>query len=222
MSDSIAINAKNRDEYSVKNWHLYLFVTLTFLILTLINDRFIMTREVYGLLLEDKIESNRIDDYYKLLKIFSIYTYLALPFIIWLKITFIALILQTPLLLKSIEASFNECFRIAALANIPFLLLGVIKLTILFFSPGNAISYDLINLIPGAVSNLIDKSSYSPAAYNFLSNINVYEALWVLIVFSCISNLKKISKTDSFILAFSIWLILTAFQFGLVLYFNKV
>ncbi len=221
MSDSLVINLKEKEEYSLKNWHLFLFVTLIYLLITLINDRFIMTKDIYHLLMSEKIESNRIDDYYEMLKRFSVYTYLALPVITWLKITFIALLLQTPLMLKNIEVSFKETFRIAAFANVPYILLGVIKLLLLFATPRSDYSSDLFTLIPGSVTNLISKESYSAVALSFLSNINVYEILWILFVFIGIARLKKLSKQDSFLLAFSVWLGLTLFQIGLVLYFNK-
>ncbi len=221
MSESVVVSLNEREEFSLKNWHLFLFITFLYLIITLLNDRFIMTKEVYGLLLSDKIESNRIDDYYEMLKRFSLYTYLALPLLIWIKITFIALLLQTPLMLKSIEVSFKETFRIAAFANLSYILLGFIKLIILFVTPRSNYTNDLINSTPGSITNLISKESYSPVAYNFLSNINIYEILWILIIFYGVANLKKLNKSDSFILAFSIWLGLTLFQFGLVLYFNK-
>jgi hypothetical protein len=221
MDNSIAINKNVSSEYDLKNWHLFFFITLFYLIITLINDKFIMTREVYGLLLSDKIESNRIDDYYEMLKRFSMYTYLVLPLITWLKITFIALLLQTPLMLKSIEVSFKETFRIAALANIPYILLGFVKLVILFLTPKSDYTSALLNSTPGSITNLISRGSYSPVAYSFLNNINIYEVLWILIVFYGLTKLKRMDRTDSFIIAFSIWLGLTLFQFCLVLYFNK-
>jgi hypothetical protein len=80
------------------------------------------------------MESYRIDDYYEMLKRFSIYSYLAIPLIIWIKITFIALILQTPVMLKNIEVSFKEMFKIAAVANIPFIVLGIARNAILILT----------------------------------------------------------------------------------------
>ncbi|MEW5842842.1 MAG: YIP1 family protein [Bacteroidota bacterium] len=221
MSESIAVNINEREEFTLKNWHLFVFITGLYLIITLINDKFIMTRDVYSLLLSDKIESNRIDDYYEMLKRFSVYTYLALPLLTWLKITFIALLLQTPLMLKSVEVSFKETFRIAAFANAPYIILGFVKLIILFVTPKTNYTNNLLTSIPGSITNLISMESYSSVAYKFLSSINIYEILWVLIVFYGLAKLKKMNKADSFILAFSIWLGLTLFQVALVLYFNK-
>jgi len=222
MSEATLAGFQTKEEYTVKNWHLFLFVLLSNLIITLINDRFIMTKDVYYLLLSDKIESNRVDDYFELTKRFSLYSYLALPIIIWLKITFVALVLQTPLMLKGIEVSFKETFKISAFANIPYVLLAVIKTSILLFTPRSNYTNDLLNMIPGSLTNFISKESYSNLAYSFLNNINLYEILWVLIVFYGIGNLKKISKADSFILVVSVWFGLTILQLGLVFYFNKV
>ncbi len=124
-------------------------------------------------------------------------------------------------MLKSIEVSFKETFKIAAFANIPYILLGFIKVVLLIAIPKSNYTNNLLTFTPGSITNLISKESYSPSAYSFLSNINIYEIFWILIVFYGVAKLKKLSKSDSFILAFSIWLGLTLFQFGLVLYFNK-
>ncbi len=221
MNNSAALEVEQEKEFTLKNWHLFVFVTCIYLIIVLVNDKFIMTREAYQLLLTDKMEIYRIDDYYEMLKRFSIYTYSALPVITWLKIIFIALLLQTPLMLKNVEVSFKECFRIAAFANIPYLLLGFVKILILLFTDQSKYTNDLITYVPGSITNLISKEAYSPAAFSFLSSINIYEVFWVLIVFLGIAKLKKINKLDSFIIAFSIWLGLTLFQIGLVIYFNK-
>jgi Yip1 domain len=221
MSETFIANLNEKEEYSIKNWHLFLFVTVIYLIITLMNDRYILTREVYGILLSDKIESNRIDDYYEMLKRFSFYTYLALPFITWLKIAFIALLLQTFLMLKGNEINYKETFRIAAFANIPNLLLGFVKLIILLAVPKSVYTNNLLTFTPGSVANLISKESYSPVAYSFLNSINVYEILWIFIVFYGLSKLGKMNKSDSFMVAFSAWFGLTLFQLGIVFYFNK-
>jgi hypothetical protein len=221
MSETIVENSIEKEEFKIKNWQLFLFVTLVSLILTLLNDKFIMTKNVYNIMLSDKMESNRIDDYYEMIKRFSIYTYLAIPLILWLKITFIALLLQTPLMLKGIEVTFKETFRVSVFANLSLILMSAIRYFILFFTPRINYTNDLLTAIPGAVTNYISKESYSPVAYSFLSNFNIYEILWILIVFYGIAKLNKISRQDSFILAFSIWLGLTIFQISLVFYFNK-
>ena len=222
MSETVIDDIIEKEEFKLKNWQLFLFIILLVLIITLINDKIILTREVYGIILADKIDSNRIDDYYEMIKRFSLYVYLALPLLTWLKITFIALLLQTPLMLKSIEVSFKEVFRISMLASLSYQLLGIIQLIVLLFTPKQNYTNGLLTFIPGSVTNLISKEAYSPVAYSFLNNINVFEILWILIVFFGIAKLKKTTMQDSFILAFSLWLSLTILQVGLVLYFNKV
>jgi len=221
MAELVAVGLNEKDEYTLKNWHLFLYITSLYLIMTLINDKFIMTRSVYQLLLSDKIESNRIDDYYEMLKRFSIYTYLALPLLIWLKITFIALLLQTPLMLKNIEISFKESFRIAAFAYIPYIILGLVKLIILFLTPQSNYTNELFSFTPGAITNLLKRENYNEAAYSFLSNVNIYEALWILLIYLGLKRLKKIEGLDALILAAGVWLGLTTLQFGFILYFNK-
>lgn len=221
MDNTIAINSNVSNDYNLKNWHLFLFITCSYLIITLVTDKFIMTRDVYQILLSDKMESYRIDDYYEMLKRFSIYSYLAIPLITWLKITFIALLLQTPIMLKNIEVSFKEMFKIAAIANIPYIVLGIARIVILFLTPKGNYTNELFSFTPGSITNLLVKENYNGVAYSFLSNINIYEALWILLIYLGLKRLNKIEKSDAFFIASGVWLGLTAIQFGLILYLNK-
>lgn len=221
MSDTLVTNLFAKEEFRIKNWHIFSLLALISLVIALINDKFIMTRDVYSIMLSNKMESDRIDDYYEMIKRFSIYTYLAIPLILWLKVTFIALLLQTPLMLKNIEVSFKESFRISLSAAVPLILLNIIKTIILLLTGKNNYTSESLSSIPGAVTNLLSKEAYSPVAYSFLSNINIYELLWILFATIGIYKLKKLSLQDSFILSFCIWLGLTALQVGLVFYFNK-
>lgn len=221
MNNSAALEIERLKEFTLKNWHLFVFITCMYLIISLVNDKFIMTREVYQLLLSDKMESYRIDDYYEMLKRFSAYLYLSLPLITWLKITFIAFLLQTPLMLKSIEISFKETFRIAVYANIPFIIRDIIKLGILFFTPRAEYTNELLSFMPGSITNFLSEENYSTLTFNFLSSINVYEALWIFVVFLGLARLKRFDKVDAFILSSGVWIGLTLFQFGLMFYMSR-
>jgi len=221
MNNTIAYDIENNSDVILKNWQLYLFITFLYLIITLINDKYIMTHEVYQIILSEKMESYRIDDFYEIVKRFSLYTYLALPFLIWIKITFIALLIQMPLLLKNVEVSFKEVFKIAAYANIPYIFLGVVRIVILLLTPKVEYTNDLLTLIPGALANFFSKDRYSFIAYKLFENINIYEASWIFIVYTGINKLKKIDKYDAFILTFSIWLGLTVLQLMILFYFTN-
>lgn len=221
MDNTIVLNRNVSSEYNLKNWHLFLFITCSYLIITLVTDKFIMTRETYQILLSDRLESYRIDDYYEMLKRFSIYSYLAIPLIIWLKITFIALLIQTPIMLKNIEVSFKEMFKISAIANIPYIVLGIARIVILFLTPKGNYTNELLSFTPGSITNLLVKENYNEIAYSFLSNINIYEVLWILLIYLGLKRLNKTEKSDALFIASGVWLGLTAFQVGLIFYLNK-
>ena len=156
-----------------------------------------------------------------MLKRFSIYSYLAIPLITLIKITFIALLLQTPIMLKNIEVSFKEMFKIAAIANIPFIVLGIARNAILILTTKGNYTNELLSFTPGSVTNLLRRENYNEVAYSFLSNINIYEALWILLIYLGLKRLNKIEKSDAFFIASGVWLGLTALQFGLIFYLNK-
>ncbi|MDH7603796.1 MAG: hypothetical protein QHH13_02750 [Melioribacter sp.] len=124
-------------------------------------------------------------------------------------------------MLKNVEVGFKEVFKIAAYANVPYIILGIVRIVILLLTPKVEYTNDLLTLIPGALTNFFSKDRYSLVAYKFLENINIYEASWIFIVYMGINKLKKIDKYDAFILTFSIWIGLTILQLMILFYFTN-
>jgi len=103
MNNSIAISPNERKERLFETWQLYLLITVITILISFAFQKFIMTRDVYYTLYGKQMEDYRIDKYFNMTKRIQLWGYLATPLFIWLRIAFVAFLIQLPLMIKYIE-----------------------------------------------------------------------------------------------------------------------
>lgn len=221
MENSIALNVNEENERVLKTWHIYSLLVLGFLFVNWFSGSYIMTRSVYHQLFSEQMESYRIDDYFDTISGFSIWSYLAMPLLIWLKIAVVSFLIQLPLMIKFVEIKFNELFRIAAIAQIPIFLSAFIKLVWLFLTPQTEYTNELFALVPLSITGLINTTNFSPAVNGFLTNINLFDFAWIWLLYTGLKNTGKLEKNYAFNVSFGLWLALGLIQLGLMLYLNN-
>ncbi|MFO7890535.1 MAG: hypothetical protein R6V04_09380 [bacterium] len=212
----------NNKPYSLKTWHLFILICIAFGINTWLTQNFVMTREVYHNLLSERMEAYRIDDYLHFIKKISIWTYIILPAVIWIQITFVTLLIQFPLVLKFIEVPFKRIFKIVTYAHIPIVIQNITKTIWLIQLKLYQITKEKLSFVPLAISNLIDTSLYSQNVVGLLSNFNVFQILWCIIIARGLASTGKVKKIDAALLVLIIWIVLLVFQWALLMYLTKV
>lgn len=205
MNDAVLLTSANKKERFIETWQLYLLITLLSLIISLAFQKFILTREVYYSLYGSQMEEYRIDDLIKFIEKFQNWGYLATPLFIWLRLAFVAFLIQLPFMIKYIEIPFNEIFRITGFAFLTTLSADVTKFFYLFFLPKESITTDTLIMTPLAITNFLNKKNYSDIAYIFLSKINVFEFIWGYVVYRGLCKTGKINKIDSLLVVLSVW-----------------
>lgn len=222
MDNVLKIKRKVSEQSALKNWQLFVIIAGVYIVISLISDKFIMTRETMSALMSDTMEIDRIDDNFELLSKLRVYTYLALPFILWLKITIVALLLQTILVLKNIEATFSATFRISAIATISFVLAAAVKTSVLLVTPQSSYTFALISSIPGSITSILPSGNYSAAAMSFLNSINLFELSWITLMVLGLKKIFRMEIIDAVLVSFPLWLGLTVLQTGLIYYLNNI
>ena len=133
MNNSIAISPNERKERLIETWQLYLIITVVTIIISFAFQKFIMTRDVYYTLYGKQMEDYRIDEYFNMAKRIQLWGYLVTPLFIWLRIAFVAFLVQLPLMIKYIEIPFKQIFRIAAFALLILISVNVFRFFYLYF-----------------------------------------------------------------------------------------
>ncbi|MCP9766785.1 hypothetical protein EGI22_02620 [Lacihabitans sp. LS3-19] len=119
--------------------------------------------------------------------------YLFIPIIYLLKISLISLCLYTGILLSNVKTlSFSKIFSAVVLADILFLIPGVIKIFWFSFQPDYTLE-DLQYFMPGSLLNLFNPKEIEPWLVYPLQSINIWEvAFWFALAY----ELKEYFQED--------------------------
>ena len=223
MNSSIAISSNEKKERLFETWQLYLLITVITVIISFAFQKFIMTRDVYYALYGKQMEDYRIDEYFNMAKRIQLWGYLVTPLFIWLRIAFVAFLIQLPLMIKYIEIPFKEIFSITAFAFLILLSADVIRFFYLYFQQTNSITAASLTYMPLALTNLLNKNNYSDMAFGFLSKINLFEFTWGYIVYRGLYKTGKIEKIDAMLITMGVWagILILTFALGLFLRIMK-
>ena len=222
MDKALALPLYNSEARKIKTWHLFVVIAVLNLITVFILNQFIFTKEVYYSLLSSRMEVSRIDDYFSLISKFRLWGYILAPLVLWLKITIVAMLIQLPLMIKFIEIPFNQIFRIVAWANVSMIFLAAAQIIYFLNIPASQFTRDTISFVPLSLIDLFKNLHFTAAAKGVIKSINLFELMWIIIVYKGLSDTKKLEKIDAAIIAFGVWVGIVMFQFALLTYLNKI
>lgn len=222
MESTLSLPIYKSELYKFKTWQVFLLLMALNLLMYFTLQNFIMTRQVYYSLLGDRMETYRIDDYISLMEKISLWSYIAIPLLLWLKIIIVSFLIQLPLMIKYIDVPFKSIFRAVTFAGLAATAGSIFKIGYLFFLPADKISQSTLEYNPLSITNFLEKTKFSNAAWGFLSSINAIEVLWIFIVYKGLSTIGKLEKDDSALLALGVWTFIAVFQFALATYLSKV
>jgi len=217
----IRVNKMQENE-SIKTWQLFTLIIVVEIFLYWISQNFIMTREVYHKLLSGRMDAYRIDDYIMLINRLNFIGYFVSPLIVLIRITFIALLIQFPLIVKFIDISFSQLFRIVCFGYISFIALTIIKYIWIIRLPIDQFSEYSLTFIPLSLSSFLDPNEYPKTAYGILGNFNLFELAWCTIVATGLVKTKKLEKIDAILIVAIVWVAIVLFLWALTAYLNKM
>lgn len=218
MNDTTAILENEKREDFFETWQLFLLLTVITILVSFAFQKLIMTQEVYFSLYGSQLEKYRIDDVINMTQKLQIWGILATPVLVWLRIAFVAFLIQLPFMIKFIEIPFKEIFRIVTIALFVLLLSDVTRLLYLYFQPMENITMDSLTFTPLAITNFLDKNNYSDLAFGFLSRINLFELMWGIVIYIGLIRTKKLEKIDYALIVFIVWVGIVILTFGLALF----
>ena len=207
--------------FEMKTWHWFLLLVLGSLANLYIMQNFVLTREVYHTLMADQLEPARIDEYFTFMKSVSIWNYLIFPLILLIKVTFLALLFQTPLVFKFIDIPFKTLFRIMIQGSIVMLAASVVGTLWLMHFDAATITEAHLSFVPLSITNLLEYGSYPQQIFALLANINLFEAIWIGVVSRGFVQTEKLKMCDSVLLVMAMWTLMLILQWLIILYFLK-
>lgn len=206
------------EETQRSTWLLFSLAVGGSLLLAWVSNEFVFTREVYGNLFGEQLTAARVDDFYTVNRQFLGVGYLATPFIVLLRIGVVALLLQMVLLLIGRQIRFRSVFRISTVGFFASLCGSALQSVYLLGQEARDITAADLSYMPGALSNLLSSAAMDTPIYQLLSILNVYEAMWVVIVTYLLRQASDLSTTAAAATTGSVWIMLTLFRWGLAVF----
>ena len=149
-------------------------------------------------------------------------TQLFMPLFTWLRIVFIALLLQMPLVLRFIEIPFRTLFRIVALASFLMILMQLGRMIYLSAIPAAAITAKELSYVPLSLTNYILIADQASPAYAFFSHFNLFELGWLFILYKGLVETSKVKKLDAALVVLIMWTVILVLQWAVMLYISKM
>jgi hypothetical protein len=206
----------------ISNWKILLLIVALNFSISWSYQNLVMTKSVYYQLLSEQMEVHRIERYIELSKNYLIWGYLAIPILQFIKLIFLALLVQLLLLIKFIDLPFKKIFRIVMFASLATSTGGVFQLSYLLLIPETAITPLVLNTAPLSLTQLIAAEQYSKSSVSVFNTMNMFEIIWGYVMYKGISGTKKLAKVDTAILVLSLWAALLVLKWILIYYLDKI
>lgn len=160
----------------------------------------------------DQLSMNQIESLIQNMRKYQWLGYTLIPIIYFIKISLITLCVYTGILLANIKSlGFSGIFSAVVLADILFLIPGVVKIFWFSFQPDYTLE-DLQYFMPGSLLNLFNPKEIEPWLVYPLQSINVWEvAFWFALAY----ELKAYFQDD---FAKSFGTVMASYGSGLVIW----
>lgn len=222
MSLSLSHNELADGGLSLKTWQLFFLILIINMAASWVYNEYIFTRDVYHNLLAERLEANRIDQYFDFARKVSLWGYLLQPLLFLLQLGFLALLLQTPLMLMFIEIPFRRLFRINLIASSTMCAAIVAQLLKLSFYHPSEITNLALKTVPFSFASFVNASAFQNDILFLLGKLSVFEFVWCFLVYRGLVGTGKIRNSSALLLVVTIWIALLVLQWGIVVYFERI
>ncbi len=201
-----------------KSCPIFLFLLIGYFILTLLNNIFILTEDLYYSSYGEQMALEKIENLFYFKTKWEWISYFFIPLTLIIKTAVITIILYTGVVLSNLKIGLNSIFRLVVHAEFIFLLMGFIKFSWIYFFQSD-INFTKIGFFQplSAINFFSPKDDLTYLVYP-LQLINLFElAYWFILAYLLRSLLKKsFWKSFEFVLStygvsLVIWVVFVTF-----------
>jgi hypothetical protein len=185
--------------YSLKGFHLFVFIILGNLILIWLSKSVLIDETVFYNAYSEQLTYDRARQLFEGFKNFSWVTYVISPVILLIKYSLVSLVLYTGIIFNSLQykVSLGSVFKIVIASDIVFLLAGLTKFFWFYFFAGNYNLNDLSFFYPLSLINIFEADEIEKIWIYPLQTVNVFHLLYLLLLSYGLNNVSEIVKSDS-------------------------
>ena len=168
----------------ISKWHIFFIIISFILLTTILSNHFLMSKTLFYNSFSEQISSENIDRFINYFNTWQWLGYIFIPIVYILKFSLTALILLTGFFFINHEVRFPTLFKAVMLAEIPFLLVPLIKLFWFLFIQTQYNFNDLQYFYPLSALQLFEIKTLATWQIYPLQLLNVFEMVyWVLLAY---------------------------------------
>ncbi len=206
----------------VKTRYVFLILLLCEMSLSWQYQTQIMTQEAYEALYGDRLDAQRIEDLFDLLKQFRLWGFGMIPLFVWFRVAFLALLLQMPLVFRFIDIPFRDLFRIVTVSSFLFVAFELVRLLYLLSIPSAMVTLQDLSWMPLSLVGFLSLDSKAGGALAFLSHFNAFEIGFLVLLYAGLIRTRKLKKLDAGLVVFLMWMMIIIMHWILALYFARL
>jgi hypothetical protein len=177
-------------------WLIFIIICLGYGATQYIQDTMILTKEVYYSTLGEQLTIERIDAMLENQAKWKFVNYLLIPLMLIIQICLVALCLNCGTILMNHKIQFKTLFKLVLKASVVFLTNKLVFTLILLFSKIQ-VADDLLVINKFALSGFVNKESIPRWLMYSISNINLFEiSFWLLLSLGMSKLLQKSFKSS--------------------------
>lgn len=208
---------RNTDFFNFKCWHLWAAIVLLYVSGSLLSNIYIFTDPYYYNTLSGKLTIERIAEIIAFQRKFQAFSYLFIPFMIFIKVSIVAGVIFTGIFLFNRKASYNDCLKITLLAELVSVVSMLIRIGWLMIDRPDT-TEAIRSFSPISITQLIDIRKVPQYLIYPLQLINVFEiGYWIVLAYGIMTftnvkfgkSLKVVAS--SYGVALLIWVVFIVF-----------
>jgi len=170
--------------FPFKNIHFFFTIIIILLAITYLSNQLLISETLYYITFAEQLTAEKIDGLIEQTRKWSWLGYVFIPIIYLLKFSLISLVLLTGFFFINKEVRFPTLFKAVMLAEIPFLLVPLIKLFWFLFIQTQYNFNDLQYFYPLSALQLFEIKTLATWQIYPLQLLNVFEMVyWVLLAY---------------------------------------
>lgn len=201
----------------VPTWQLFVLLVLISGALAWLNNTFVMTPEVYRVVLGEQLTSSGLDQRIDALRQFQVAGYVAIPLAVWIRIALTTLVVQMLCLLGMVDIPFRQLFRVSAIA-----LLGPLAGSlnrIVWIVRQDVVDASVLGVMPGSLASYVLAPSAGDSwTYTLLSQVSVFHVAWVGLMILGLVGTKRVGAGGAALVVGGAWGLVTFLRVTLAAY----
>ncbi len=196
--------------FQFKAWHLFIIVAFLSLVTLHLSQLRLQNTDVFSNILGDKISYEQIESFINIQREHNWLVLVFSPIFLLLKTVFIAFFIHMILIFSNYDVSYKNIYKLSLISSFIFVFSSIVQVAILYMTDIDKIDQTTLEEALLSIINVLDYE-INPLAKSALASINLFELIYVILIFLGIKYLTKETRKKVAVTTLIIWIVFTSF-----------